>query len=360
MKEKAFVPKYKSIYMDMARKIQSGEFPAGSRLPYERELCAQYGVERVTIRHALQLLEEDNLIQKQAGRGSFVSGPAAQPAPLHQSILFAMNRSYDIRSIGEFNSKMFFRMEDVCHRHGCSLMYAGIKDSGEHITGLEDGPVAGVLLVSRHGDALVEEVAASGTPVICVNHFSPRVQCVMPDNMSGVREAVARLRAWGHERIGFISGPLTFINAQERLAAFRHGLWENGLPIDERLIVESDWTYEGGVQAMKEIMGAGEPPTAVCTASDMMAIGAIEAARQLGLRVPEDLSVVGFDNIDMGLYCAPSLTTVSVDAQQIAVVAVEALLRFRREKPTPADRYVIRVPARLVERASAGPVPARE
>ena len=326
MKEKAFVPKYKSIYMDMARKIQSGEFPAGSRLPYERELCAQYGVERVTIRHALQLLEEDNLIQKQAGRGSFVSGPAAQPAPLHQSILFAMNRSYDIRSIGEFNSKMFFRMEDVCHRHG----------------------------------ALVEEVAASGTPVICVNHFSPRVQCVMPDNMSGVREAVARLRAWGHERIGFISGPLTFINAQERLAAFRHGLWENGLPIDERLIVESDWTYEGGVQAMKEIMGAGEPPTAVCTASDMMAIGAIEAARQLGLRVPEDLSVVGFDNIDMGLYCAPSLTTVSVDAQQIAVVAVEALLRFRREKPTPADRYVIRVPARLVERASAGPVPARE
>ena len=220
--------------------------------------------------------------------------------------------------------------------------------------------MSGVLLVSRHSDQLIGRIQASGAPVICVNHYSPEVQCVMPDNLSGLREAIARLRAWGHERIGFIAGPAAFINAQERLAGFRYGLWENGLTCDERLCVEADdWTYEAGKNAMLAIMRAETRPTAVCAASDMMAIGAIEASRQLGLRVPEDVSVIGFDNIDMGLYCAPTLTTVSVDAQQIAEVAVKSLLRFRREKPTEADRYVIRVPARLVERASAGPAPGR-
>ena len=360
MKESAFVPKYKSVYLDISRKIHSGEYPGGSRLPYERELCQEYGVERVTIRHALQLLEEENLIEKQAGRGSFVSRQAARPEPLNQSILFAMNRHDDIRTIGEFNSKVFFRLEHICHEHGYSLMYTGVKDSEISIPGLDQSRVDGVLLVSRHSEQLIGSVRASGTPVICINHYSPETQCIMPDNLNGLREAVARLRAWGHERIGYISGPATYINAQERLAAFRYGLWENGLSFDERLCVEAErWSYEGGKNAMLAIMQAERRPTAVCAASDMMAVGALETARQLGLRVPEDVSIIGFDDIDMGLYCVPALTTISVDAQQIAIIAVKSLLRFRQERPTEADRYVIRVPARLLERASAGPAPGK-
>lgn len=359
MKSDGFIPKYKSIYEDLSRKIRAGEYKDSEKLPYERELCQAYDVERITIRHALNLLEEDGLIVKRPGVGSFVRREAAAPEQPPKVILFAMHKNQnDIRhNINAFNAMLFFLMEQACRECGHTLLYTSVQDADERIPSLEGSGAAGVLLISHHKDALLANVLSANVPVVCVNHLNPRTLSILPDNAGGVQAAVARLAEWGHRRVGFIAGTPKMVNAAERLDEFRHALWKNDLEYDPDLFAPGDWTYDGGREAMRGLISMERRPTAVFAASDMMAIGAIEAARQARLCVPEDISVIGFDNIDMGVYCTPALTTIGVDARQIAQIAVESILRFAQNPPREADRYVIRVPAALIERASAGPAP---
>ncbi|HML46730.1 MAG TPA: GntR family transcriptional regulator [Clostridia bacterium] len=359
MKNDRFTPKYKFIHEDLSRKIRAGDYGDGEKLPYERELCQDYGVERITVRHALNLLEEDGLIVKRPGVGSFVRREAAAPERQSKVILFAMHKNQnDIRhNVNAFNAMLFFLMEQACRECGHTLLYTSVQDTDERISALEGSGAAGILLISHHKEALLANIFSTNVPVVCINHLDPRTLSILPDNAGGVQAAVARLAEWGHRRIGFIAGTPMMVNAAERLDDFRHALWKNGLECDPDLFAPGDWTYDGGREAMRRLMGAERRPTAVFAASDMMAIGAIEAVRQAKLRVPEDISVIGFDNIDMGVYCTPALTTVGVDARQIAQIAVESILRFAKNPPREVDRYAIRVPATLIERASAGHAP---
>ena len=356
---RSFVPKYKSIYNELLGRINSGVYAAGVKMPTEAELCREFDVERVTVRRALKLLDDDGLITRQAGAGTFVAPEAGRAAGGTRSILFSMHRNQnDIRhNVNAFNAMLFFIMEQLCRDRGYSLLYTSVSDTDEQINWLERSDTVGALLISYHSDALLKNALALGKPIVCVNHYTPDTLCVMPDNHGGVRQAIARLRQLGHSRIGFISGPLFMRNAQERLSGYRLGLLENGLEYDPELVTESDWTYDGGRDAMLGLMKAQRRPTAVYAASDMMAIGAMEGARQSGLSVPRDVSVIGFDNIDMGSYCTPALTTVAVSARQISHTAVESIVRFADKGCSEFDRYTIRIPAGLVERGSAAAAP---
>lgn len=347
-----FVPKYKLVFDDLVKRIRQGEFADGERLPRERELCDQYQVKRVTVRRALELLDQQGAAEKRPGLGTYVRIHGKDAAAQGDTIIYAMRRNQnDIRhNVNAFNAMLFFVLEQACHERGLRLHYVGLENGDDaELTGPH---VLAVMLVSYHEQGTAARLWAKGTPVICVNHWEEGVVSLLPDNFCGIRHAVHHLAALGHEHIGYISGPLANTNAEERLMGYRFGVQEKGLSAGREDVVWGSWTMESGREAMLRLMAQKDRPTAVIAASDMMAIGAIDAANKLGLRVPEEVSIMGFDNIDMGLYCAPPLTTVSLSVQELARLAVEAAVRAASTPADSREHYTVRLPTDIAARGS--------
>ncbi len=356
-KKTPFVPKYKQVCEDLAQRIQRGEFPDGARLPRERELCERYQVKRVTVRRALEMLDQSGLAEKRPGLGTYVrTGRSAAASTRGNTMVFAMRRNQnDIRhNVNAFNAMLFFLLEQACHERGLRLQYAGIEDGMAQTDQVSDD-VLGVLLVSQHEAEAAESLWKRGIPTICVNHWDERAVSLLPDNFCGMRLAVDHLNRLGHTRVGFIRGPLANVNAEERVMGYRYGMHEHNLPVLDGDIAPGHWTMESGREAMLHLMEQPDRPTAVIAASDMMAIGAIDAAHKLGLSVPGDVSIMGFDNIDMGMYCAPPLTTIGINAPALARLAVDTMLTVASSPEHAQDRYVLRLPADLNTRLSTGP-----
>lgn len=361
-KKSSFIPRYQRIYNDLKKKILDGTYPEGARLPIEHDLCVEYGVERITVRKSLELLVQDGLIVKRAGVGSFVqsSAPAQDvPAPTSNTLLFVMHcNTNDIRSNpSAFNSMLFFAADRACKAFGYSLVYAGIN-AGENILSIiQRYNASGVFLVSTPPAETADALVAHKIPCICLNHYDRRLVSIVPDNVNGVYEAISLLCRSGHERIAFIGGIPEAFNAAERYNGYRRALIDANLPYDPALCKTGDWTYESGMQAMQQLLALSERPTAVFAASDMMAIGAMEAIRNARLSIPEQISVISFDGTEACRFCVPQLSSIAVDSEQMARVACEHLDLQIRRGCRETDHYLIRLECQLIRRASALAIP---
>jgi len=178
----------------------------------------------------------------------------------------------------------------------------------------------------------------------------PRVDLVAPDDEFGAHAAVRHLVDRGSRRIAIIEGPQA--SGSGRDEGYRRALAESGLPVDPDLMVRGDWTRPGGRTAMHELMALPARPDAVFCANDLTAIGAIDAAHELGLTVPGDVAVVGFDDVDAATIVNPPLTTVRNPAYESGYTAGELLLSRITGSYTGAGRTVV-LPCLLVVRASA-------
>lgn len=162
-------------------------------------------------------------------------------------------------------------------------------------------------------------------PMVMANEFAPEMELptVHIDNLTAAFEAVNHLIHLGHRRIACIAGPEEMPLCQYRLQGYIQALRRNNMSVDSSLIVRGDFSFEAGVSALKKLMSLPQPPRALFCHNDIMALGAIKEAKAMGLRVPQDLSVVGFDDIELSRYCDPSLTTV---AQPRYAIGREAML----------------------------------
>jgi LacI family transcriptional regulator len=169
---------------------------------------------------------------------------------------------------------------------------------------------------------------------------------------------MAHLIALGHRRIAFISGPLRLASARMRHRAFMESTERDHLASSEALIQEGNHRVDGGHDAMKRILDSGARPTAVMASNDLTAIGAMGAIREAALRIPEDISVIGFDDIQFSAFTMPPLTTVSLPRSQIANAAFRALLNAQQsDAPKPVQGEEHMVQPTLVLRKSTGPAP---
>lgn len=203
----------------------------------------------------------------------------------------------------------------------------------------------------RSDDAGLMALAHDGFPIVLQGSL-PGIEApsVDVDNVSGARSAVEHLIGLGWRRIGCITNaPLAYTAAQERLAGYRAALDEAGIPYDERLVAEADFDAGSGHQAMAQLLASGGPIEAVFVASDVVAFGAIAAIREAGLRVPADLSLVGFDDIPLAAFFDPPLTTVRLPAYDLGLAAGTALLDRVAGRPVP-DRTLL--PTELIVRSS--------
>ncbi|MGD9484468.1 LacI family DNA-binding transcriptional regulator [Streptomyces sp. TRM70308] len=198
---------------------------------------------------------------------------------------------------------------------------------------LSGGHVDGALLFSLHGDdPLPSMTAASGLPTVFGGRpgwagaeHDPGLLYVDTDNRGGARQAVAHLLARGRRRVAVITGPLDMTSALDRLAGYRDAL--GVAEADPALVADGDFTAEGGERAMAELLDRSPDLDAVFAGSDLMASGALRTLRERGRRVPEDVAVVGYDDLPPGAWAEPALTTVRQDVEEMGSIMARLLLR---------------------------------
>ncbi len=245
----------------------------------------------------------------------------------------------------------------------CTQTPSGVPED-EYVEMLLERGVSGIIFVSGlHADtgtdhARYRALVERKLPVVFVNGYLDDVEApfISSDESAAMELAVGHLVALGHRRIGFASGPERFLVVQRKLAGFRTSMKAQlGLgdqAVDE-LVALSMFGVEGGAAAAGRLLDADA--TAVVCGSDMMALGVIRAARQRGLSVPADVSVVGYDDAPMVEFTDPPLTTVRQPVHAMGLAAVQALLEDVRGHTTPHTEYLFR--PELVVRTSTGPAP---
>jgi LacI family transcriptional regulator len=153
---------------------------------------------------------------------------------------------------------------------------------------------------------------------------------------------VEHLLSLGHRRIGCITGLPDLLNSQKRSDGYRQAIQDAGLTVDETLVIEGDFQYVGGYKATKRLLALDNPPTAVFACNDLMAIGAISAVVSAGLSVPDDISVVGFDDIHLAMFANPPLTTVVQPKHDMGVTAAEILLKRLSDSTLKPNRHQLK------------------
>ena len=215
-----------------------------------------------------------------------------------------------------------------------------------------DGVV--VLAVDDAEEPELQKLLAAGTPVVAVDLplNGSRASYVASDNLGGARVAVRHLHGLGHTRIATIVGLPHTKPAADRLLGYRAEIEELGLPQRREYEAPGDFYIESGEAAMRHLLALAEPPTAVFAASDMMAVGAIKAIEEAGLRCPDDIAVVGFDDIQLAELVSPALTTVRQDKRSLGAAAARSLVQLIDQPDTAPHVSVL--PVELVVRQSCG------
>jgi LacI family transcriptional regulator len=211
------------------------------------------------------------------------------------------------------------------------------------------GPIADDVELRRAND--------DGFPIVLQGHMPTlSAPSVDVDNVAGAKAAVRHLLDRGHTGIAMITNaPLTYTSAAERLDGYRLALSEAGIEFDPQLVAEGSFTAQSGLEAMAMLLKR-RPFTAVFVASDVIALGAMGAVRAIGLRIPADISMVGFDDIPLAAHFDPPLTTVSVPAYALGKTAGDLLLALIRGEPV-AQRTLLETELKV--RESVGPVSVR-
>ena len=253
-------------------------------------------------------------------------------------------------------------VQDVTDRHDYSVIVCssdGLPEREARFLRSLSGWVSGMILHPYHlTSEHVSRLSVDEAPVVILGDFiSPgkhpaHWDQVTSGNLQGAQAAVEHLIQLGHRRIGFIQGTEGTPSSLRRLAGYRAALEQAGLPIIDDLLVSGDYTQAGGRRAMAALLQGAEPPTAVFCANDLSAFGALEAAQLRGYKIPGDLSIVGFDDIDEAATGSPPLTTVSQPPRLVGTLTAETLIERLSGRAEPARRSI---PGVLVIRQSTAP-----
>ncbi len=226
-------------------------------------------------------------------------------------------------------------IQEKAQEKGFSLIIGNTGYDGDAESTLlrqfQERRLAGIILTgfAIGQERAVREVVQSGIPCVVIwEALEDRsLSFVGFNNLTASYSMTEHLIRLKHERIGLILGPYTRVRrARRRLEGYQAALRDNGLSYDPRVVIEKHPTLQEGKDAMLKLLSMRNPPTAVFAASDMLALGALAAAREKGLQVPEDVSIAGFDDVDFAAFCNPPLTTVRVPAAQMGEMAVDMLM----------------------------------
>ena len=231
-----------------------------------------------------------------------------------------------------FFPELISGFEEIAVAHGYEILVSSTYGNAQQLTNcvrrMLERKVEGVAVLTFGGEEpVLDQLAGHHMPIVLAEFHldDPMVSTILLDYSAGIHAAVAHLVELGHTQIGFLAGPHTLHSANTRRNAFEQTMQESGLPLYVDWIVECDHTLKGGVAGFERVMALKTKPTALICSNDMTAIGVLRAAYMAGLRVPEDLSVIGLDDIDFAEFTLPPLTTIRLSRQELAKSAFDAL-----------------------------------
>jgi DNA-binding LacI/PurR family transcriptional regulator len=256
-------------------------------------------------------------------------------------------------------------VEDVAARHGYTVLIGNsdenVEKEARYLNAMMAEAVDGIILPpSCEGRSAAVDLARAGVPLVCVDRRldKARADTVVVDNVRGAAEATEHLIALGHRRIGYLEGKQGVSTTRERLEGYRTALADRGIESDPALIVAGDSRPESGRRLAAKLLEMPDRPTALLVGNGMMAIGALEAIHARGLRIPDDIAVVGYDDMPWALAVTPALTVVRQPGYELGSRAME-LLRQRISEPERSITTVMLQPE-LVVRGSCGARPAAD
>lgn len=328
-------------------------------MPTIREVASRAGVSPTTVSHVIN-------------NTRFVSADARQrvldamaelnyrPNVLARSLRRGETRTLGLilpDSANPFFAEIARAIEDTAFFNGYNVILGNSENEltkeQVYVDVLVNKQVDGLIFVATgdHSPSL-EQLVNDGLPVVVVDRrlSNLEVDTVLTDNLQGGLTATRHLLDLGHRRIACITGPSNLTPSAERVIGYRQALEERSLPVDETLIRKGDFHPHSGYLAVAQLIQSNPRPTAFFICNDMMAIGALRALVEARLQVPQDCSLVGFDDIELASYVTPPLTTIRQDKNAMAEAAVQLLLERIAEPSLPARTRIL--PTRLVERQS--------
>jgi LacI family transcriptional regulator len=251
-------------------------------------------------------------------------------------------------SVNPFFAEVARGVEDTSFEEGYSVILCnsdGDLDKELFYTDvLTEKQVDGILFVAAGvSTEHIRSLQTHHMPLVVVDREIPgvAVDSVLTDNARGGWLATRHLLDLGHRRIGCIMGPSDVTPSAERVVGYRQALEEADVPVDESLVLKGDFQYQSGYQAARALLSMDGPPTAIFACNDLMAIGAISAIVEMDRRVPEDLSVVGFDDVHLASFANPPLTTIVQPKYEMGALAATMLLERLDEPDLPPRRRLL-------------------
>ncbi len=323
------------------------------KLPGERALAKEYGFSYMTIRKAVEKLVAEGLLYKIPMKGTFVSDRKTSKKKTN-IIGYFLDSSIVAGLTSPYYSLIFNALQRQATKHGYSLIYfsdIGDSSSYKHMHNM-DGAIVSCFPRIEH---IVDEINQNMPVVVIDNSSSDKtIPSVIIDNFNAVRTSVNYLCTKGHKRIGFITGLRDSDVGNNRLAGYKSGLSDHGLKLNEKLIFRGDYSFESGTKGADYFLSLKDPPTAIMCANDAMAIALIRQAAQHGVSVPDDISVMGFDDIAVASQISPALTTMAAPIDEITELACSMLISLINGEKLESRHVAL--PARLVVRDSCAEV----
>lgn len=338
------IPKYKIVEQEIKQAIKEERIT--DKLPGERTLASEFGFSYMTVRKAVNNLVNQGVLYKIPNKGAFVKHESNAPKTLTLGYFIDKNIVAGIGS--PYYSMIFNALEIEAATHDYSVIYFSDSDLArlDKVLQKVDGVIATCFPYNEEIIAYMKQKV----PLIVIDNSSAdlSIPSVVIDNFNADYMTVKYLHEMGHNNIAFMAGLDDCDVGKDRLRGYSQALKDLQLPSDESMIFNGNYMYESGMKGAEYFLQLDRFPDAIICANDSMALGVIQKLKQSGVEVPEDVSVVGFDNINVASQVVPALTTLATPTEEIAYHSYTLLKQMIDEEDI--EHRHLSLPAKLIER----------
>jgi LacI family transcriptional regulator len=330
-------------------------------MPTIKQVAAHAGVSSATVSHVIngtRYVSENVREQVQKAMDELGYRPNALARSLRSGYTHTLGLVLP-DSANPFFAEVGHSIEIAAFEAGYSVVLCNTENDFEkealYVDVLTKKQVDGIIFVTtgERSDSL-KNLVKMGIPTVVMDRDFPELELdvVLADNLQGGYQATQHLISLGHKRIGCIAGPSSLNSSSRRLVGYKQALQEANIVVNPELIMNGNFHPESGWEVGHKMLSQQDAPTAIFTCNDLMAMGALRAATELGLRVPYDLALVAYDDINLASYIIPALTTIKQPKAEMGLAALNFLLARIKDKQSAPQRVLL--PVSLVIRDSCG------
>lgn len=339
------------------------------KLPTINDVAARAGVSKRTVSRVINgspKVSEETRARIQEIIRQLNFEPNRQARGLAASRSYLLGLIYDVPTlfINNIQKGMLSVCEDTGYEvvvHACHIESEALVDDVMRFVRRAHLDGVAILPPVSDIDKLAESLDAAGYHYV---RFTSRVagepwNLVVTDYREAIFDLTRHLVDFGHREIGFITGPPNHISSQKRHEVFIEALASHGLDLPDAMVAEGAFTYDSGIKAARTLLSRPRRPTAIFAANDEMAFGVMNVANEMGIRIPDDLSLIGFDGTPFSTFVIPSLSTIIRKTDEMARLGTQKLLALINEGPEAARDFETMVSPRFLPRESTGPAPGK-